>query len=702
MYINRVILMLALCIQFFVFSAERQLSFSKDMPHDSILFELLSHLDLERACNLSCTDKKMYTLLKFAKMAKLFLSDIKTPQTYYHDERVFSSPEMKQHLIEEPDHYQNIKNSWIESTLIFKRDLELFSLKNPHIDSDQYESSFIYTQEIEDLRGRKYIRYDLDEEKIREFFPHTADVVTLAIKNRFNRTFYACAQEFEHQLDLQELMNLLDDLANVEHAPNTNYYFKNIDWKNIVISTYLSDLENSLLQNKKLAFVIDKCDMTLLYALLSTTNLLVSRSIVKTLLMLPEINVDLLDFSNNNSLLSVLSGGGDILNQMLISLYILSLIEKNVNMNAQNITGESPVHVATRCNHTEALQLLMRFGADMHLRNKLGQTALHLAAHCGYTNIIKLLIEKGLDVNEYDHYENTPFFVAVAKNSDVKTLELFMKNGADIHWSSSDGCWTLLHIAAHHGCINVIEFLIEKGLYVNTKNKHDVTALHYAALNGNLKIAEILVEHGADIEVKDHNAKTPLSQATLKGHIAIMNFLISKGANLRTTTGRTGMDLMHTAAMSGNVPAAKLLVQLDAHVNINAQDDEGGTPLFCAVAQGHAAMIEFLLSKGADIYLKNKKDVTILHLAATQGDVQIGKMLMEFDAHLDVNVQTNLGNTPAHVAAGRNKREFLEFLLAAGARVDIQNNENKTLLDVAREKNHLEIVEFLENYEKNI
>lgn len=59
-------------------------------------------------------------------------------------------------------------------------------------------------------------------------------------------------------------------------------------------------------------------------------------------------------------------------------------------------------------------------------------------------------------------------------------------------------------------------------------------------------------------------------------------------------------------------------------------------------------------------------------------------------------------NIALMVAALSGNKEIVEFLLANGAHVAAVNDEKKTALDIAKENNHLEIVELLYRQLKEI
>ena len=64
----------------------------------------------------------------------------------------------------------------------------------------------------------------------------------------------------------------------------------------------------------------------------------------------------------------------------------------------------------------------------------------------------------------------------------------------------------------------------------------------------------------------------------------------------------------------------------------------------------------------------------------------------------DVDAVQNGGFTALHAAAHNGQIEMIKLLVAAGANPKLKNNKNKTPEDLAREKGHEEVVEYLKQY----
>jgi ankyrin repeat protein len=67
---------------------------------------------------------------------------------------------------------------------------------------------------------------------------------------------------------------------------------------------------------------------------------------------------------------------------------------------------------------------------------------------------------------------------------------------------------------------------------------------------------------------------------------------------------KSGCSSLHIAAIYGNHHCARAL--LAAGARLDAEDDEGQTPLLSAVSFGHSDVVELLLAEGADPAKRDK------------------------------------------------------------------------------------------------
>jgi ankyrin repeat protein len=155
-------------------------------------------------------------------------------------------------------------------------------------------------------------------------------------------------------------------------------------------------------------------------------------------------------------------------------------------------------------------------------------------------------------------------------------------------------------------------------------------------------------------------------EAAMSGNRDAVRTLLKDGADVNTAQA-DGMTALHWAAQKGDVELAKVL--LYASANVRATTRIGGyTPLLIASRNGDAAMIDTLLTGGADANNATTNGTTALMLASAAGKVDAVKLLLAKGA--DVNAKENVkGETALTFAAAFGRTDVVRELTAHKADV---------------------------------
>jgi ankyrin repeat protein len=157
----------------------------------------------------------------------------------------------------------------------------------------------------------------------------------------------------------------------------------------------------------------------------------------------------------------------------------------------------------------------------------------------------------------------------------------------------------------------------------------------------------------------------------------------------------TAMDAQEIfdAVKNNDLNTVKLILDKDGSV-MSLKDKSGNTPLHSAAAVGSLQIIEYLLSKGADINSTNPTLSTPLHVAITNKQDAAAKLLIEKGA--DLNKKDSRGNTPLHAVVYSNQKEIAELLINKGADLESRNQQNYTPLGaLTRSTKNFEVAEVL-------
>nr|XP_061836747.1 histone-lysine N-methyltransferase EHMT1 isoform X2 [Nerophis lumbriciformis] len=233
-----------------------------------------------------------------------------------------------------------------------------------------------------------------------------------------------------------------------------------------------------------------------------------------------------------------------------------------------------------------------------------------------------------------------------------------------------------LYLSAKQGELKRVVLMLVDGIDPNFKvdSQNKRTPLHAAAEAGQKEICHMLVQAGANLDTCDEDHRTPLMDACENNHMETVMYLLRAGASAMHKDVE-GFTCFHLAAKSGHYEIVQYLLTT-GFVNINCQDDGGWTAMIWATEYKHVDQVKLLLSKGADISIRDKEENICLHWAAFSGSVKIAKLLLDTDCNLQaVNIH---GDSPLHIAARENRLDCVMLFLSHGADVFLKNREGET------------------------
>ncbi len=133
---------------------------------------------------------------------------------------------------------------------------------------------------------------------------------------------------------------------------------------------------------------------------------------------------------------------------------------------------------------------------------------------------------------------------------------------------------------------------------------------------------------------------------------------------------------------AGNLDGVRSIIDPNPGLVSANTDGQGGNTLFVATASGKGEIVEYLISKGADVNGRNINGLRPLHIAALKSRTRIAGILIGKGA--DVNIQDNEGKTPLHDAVLTDRREMIELLISKGAGLTILDAGGRTPLFYSR------------------
>jgi len=304
--------------------------------------------------------------------------------------------------------------------------------------------------------------------------------------------------------------------------------------------------------------------------------------------------------------------------------------------------GLSALFFAVQKNDLESVRMLLEGGAGVDSRAADGTTPLLAAlykwdppkgvfvpgrgapATAGSSQIFSpdvrlanLLLDRGASAKAVDGAGYTPLHgaalaVAKAARSGARQKSAYGQTAAALALGSDDGSTTAA--AALPETLALVRRLLDAGADPNRQTVYptggpagDVrinpappgsSAMHIAASSGSVELVQILAERGGNPNLVRKDGHTPFSVAVLSGNLEITKELLARGADLNARWS----------------PQDKIPDPVEA-ITLARQDQ---SILHLAAIEGRPALLEFLVSKGAALDVRNSMSETPLELADKQ------------------------------------------------------------------------------------
>jgi len=393
--------------------------------------------------------------------------------------------------------------------------------------------------------------------------------------------------------------------------------------------------------------------------------------------------------------------------------------------------GSTALHWAAHWDNLDAVDALIRAGADPKAATRLGATPLYIAAEDGNPAMIAKLLAAGADPNApFLSNGETPLMVA-ARSGNVESVRILLDAGANADAKETFRRTTALIWAAEQNHAQVVALLLSR--HANPEAMSKVT-------NSTARAADD--DDAPDSPQglpKNANAKggvTALMVATREKAKDTIKVLLDGGAPINQQAGN-GATALLVALQNGDAATAKLLIERGADVNLS--NGKGWNPLYLAVKArtrekgtvpnpviDTAAMmdvIRMMLDKGADVNARLKAntetygattclkeaEATPFLRAAWCGDLQVMKLLLMHGA--DANITTNDGTNALMALSGvgygdgftadfgppEESLEAMKLLIELGIPINAVNSEKITALHAAAHKNFVLGIQYLAN-----
>ena len=147
------------------------------------------------------------------------------------------------------------------------------------------------------------------------------------------------------------------------------------------------------------------------------------------------------------------------------------------------------LNIAAVKNDVLTIMELCEAGADPNAPGYEGYTPMQLSLQAGTTEALQALLEHG-------GKPDGAIMMAAAKTGQLKAMKLLERYGGNIAQTGDEGCSTL-HYMAEAGTLEMVQYLVERGVPINATCRGEETPLDWAKNGKNGRVIRYLERMGA-------------------------------------------------------------------------------------------------------------------------------------------------------------------------------------------------------------
>jgi ankyrin repeat protein len=349
------------------------------------------------------------------------------------------------------------------------------------------------------------------------------------------------------------------------------------------------------------------------------------------------------------------------------------LVRGGANVNLFDRQDQNALMAATMnivVNRPEIMRYLLANGADPNLRSPLsGESAFFDALRISERELLSILIEGKADVNRPDRGGESPLlFVTLRGNASL--ADFLKSRGARLISPQEE-----ILLAASQGDIKTLQRILQvqgpfhaeadafrqrkwRASVVNQVFADGLTPLMAAASNGDTATVKLILANGSNINTADAAGNTALMDAIENGHSSTIFSLLNAGADA-TTVNRGGVSTLLQASTYHDDPQVVQYL-LDHGVSANGGSEINETPLMAAACYGHIETVKILLQFHVPLNAQSNEGLTALSEAAICGSVGAVKLLL--DAGADPAMKDGDGKIALDYATKQRRADIVNLL----------------------------------------
>ncbi|ORX49634.1 ankyrin [Piromyces finnis] len=311
---------------------------------------------------------------------------------------------------------------------------------------------------------------------------------------------------------------------------------------------------------------------------------------------------------------------------------VLTILKKLDDISVVNDKIEIKDFIVEKDNVNMLKQIIPKI-IDIHVKDINKYTPLVYAVESKNKEIIDYLIKCGASWEELKSIDiNIELFKSFIHLQLPNILTIFNNNILKIHQKDENKDSMLIY-SIQHGCEKVVKYLIDKGADINEQNGSGDVPLSIAIKKRKVDSFKLLIDNGADKSftnnsneslydinkkynnteyqkvyiqinsilnhsIKNDNNYSSIKLAIISNNIIVVKELLEKDpANIESIN--KNIEIFKILVKKNSIEMIKCLVE--HHLNVNAKDSQGFTPLIYAIMEENEMIIKYLITNGSNL-----------------------------------------------------------------------------------------------------
>ncbi len=304
---------------------------------------------------------------------------------------------------------------------------------------------------------------------------------------------------------------------------------------------------------------------------------------------------------------------------------------------------------------------------EAHIIEQTHEIFFETIIHNQVAQMVQMIVE-GFDVDFHELGKTPPLIFAIKYNKK-EVIETLLLYGANVNIQDREGN-TPLHFAIKFRHYELMATLLHYGADITIENSESISSYELATQAEKEMISKIETL----VDTSSHN----IFETARLGDLNRLVHSVTNASQLQQTNNE-GQSLLHLAILSNNIKI--VLYLLNKGVDIDAEDNEGLTPLIIALSHPRFMNVAILLlNRHATLEHVSKSGHSALSVAIRNNNPEGALMLIKRGANINIADNAHTPLTLTHVALlqyheqAQQYRELETLLLAKGAKVDVALN----------------------------